>query len=113
MKKIDIRKAPSPLQDYLRNLGEEPVILTVGRKPIGVLLPVRDADLETVSLSLNPKFLAILEKSKRSYYEKGGISSEELRQNLGIPPLSDRHRATVNGKPKTKRRKRKLAQSKS
>jgi hypothetical protein len=109
MKTLEITEAPAPLLDYVRSLGEEPVALTVGKKPIAVLLPVQNADLETVSLSLNPKFLAFIERSKRRYYQEGGISSEELRRELGIPPYAERKKSTDhNAKPKANRRRRKV-----
>ncbi len=42
-------------------------------------------DWETESLSNNPKFLAILERSRKRLREEGGISSEEMRRRLGLP----------------------------
>jgi hypothetical protein len=64
------------------------LILTVDGKPVAVLLPVWDADVETVSLSFNPKFLAIMEESRRSFDREGGISSEEIRKHFGLPPTA-------------------------
>jgi hypothetical protein len=43
-----------------------------------------DADWETESLSNNPKFLAILERSRKRLREEGGISSDEMRRRLGL-----------------------------
>jgi hypothetical protein len=107
MKTLNLTNAP--FLDYVRSLGQEPVILTLGRKPVAVVWPIHNADLETVSLSINPKFLAILERSKRSLYEEGGFSSEEIRREFGLPRASNRKRAGTDGKPKAKRRKPKLA----
>ncbi len=107
MKTLDIKQAPAPFLDYVRSLNEEPVILTLGKKPVAVLLPVRDADLETVSLSFNPQFLAIIERSKRRFYREGGIPAEELHRQLGIPARPNRKPTADNGKPKAKSRKRK------
>ena len=108
MKKSDISKAPAVFRDYVQSLGQDPVILMVGRRPIGVWLPVEDADLETVSLSFNPKFLEILRNSERSYFEKGGISDEELRRRLGIPPFVEPTQARANGQTKAKRHRKKV-----
>ena len=43
------------------------------------------ADFETVSLSTNPKFLAMIERSRARQKLEGGISSGEMRRRLGIP----------------------------
>jgi len=43
-------------------------------------------DPETVSPSTSPKFLALIERSRARQAAKGGISSEEMRRRLGLPP---------------------------
>ena len=40
--------------------------------------------LETISLSTNPRFIEIIEKSRASLARDGGISSEEMRRRLGL-----------------------------
>jgi hypothetical protein len=107
MKTLEIRQAPFSFQEYVRDLGPEPVILTLDGKPVAVVQPVRDADLETVSLSLNPEFLALIEDSRRQLYTQAGTSSEDLRRELGIPARSNRAPRTRNRKVKAKRRKSK------
>lgn len=104
MKTLDINQVSTPLLDYVRSLGQEPVILLLKKKPVAVLLPVQDADLETVALSFNPKFLAILERSKKRLYTEGGLSTEEVRRELGIPAKSDSQPKTKNGKPRAKKK---------
>jgi hypothetical protein len=44
------------------------------------------SDWETVSLANNPHFIAIIEASRRSYREKGGIALDQIRQELGLKP---------------------------
>jgi hypothetical protein len=41
---------------------------------------IENADWETISLSDNPKFLAILERSRKRLREEGGISPDEMRR---------------------------------
>ncbi len=48
-----------------------------------------DPDVETVSLSQNPQFLAIMERSRVRYAQEGGISSAEMRQRFGLEPRQD------------------------
>ncbi len=91
MKQVDLGSLNAKVTGELRSLLTEPVILLDQGIPVGVLLPVEDADVETVSLSLNPQFLAIIERSKKRMYTEGGLSTEEICQKLGIelPKTSD------------------------
>jgi len=107
MKTLEIDKIPCSLLEYVQDLGDEGVILTYGRTPLAVLLPVHDADLETVSLSLNPKFLAIIERSKRRLDREGGISTEEMRRRLELPPQVKQHRNASHPKAKSNTRSKK------
>ena len=46
------------------------------------LVSVAGEDWETLSLSLNPTFLRIIERSRRSLRSKGGLTLEELQEKL-------------------------------
>lgn len=71
---------------------EETISLTIGGQPIAILQPLvplvaitdEDVDLEAVSLSINPKFLNLIEQSRQRHLAEGGISSSEIRQRLGL-----------------------------
>jgi len=45
---------------------------------------IENADMETISLSANSKFLAIIERSRARQEAEGGISSDEMRRRLGL-----------------------------
>jgi len=64
--------------------SEEAVVVASDGKPVAALMPIEDADMETISLSTNPKFLRIIERSRKRQQKGGGISSEEMRKRLGI-----------------------------
>jgi len=83
MKALELAEATAPLADYAREL-EEPVILTVQGRPVAALMSIEGADWETVTLSTNPKFLALIEHSRARQRAEGGISSAEMRQRLGL-----------------------------
>ncbi len=51
---------------------------------MAALIALKNADLETVSLSTNPEFLAIIEESRARQQAKGGTSSKEMRRKLGL-----------------------------
>lgn len=84
MKIIEMTEATATLAEYVRRVAIEPVIVTVDRKPVAALVAIENADLETVSLSTSPEFLAIIERSRVRQQAEGGISSEEMRHRLGL-----------------------------
>jgi len=66
-----------------------PVILTRNGLPLMTVKDVTGSDWEAVSLSSDPRFMAIIEKSRRSYRETGGIGLDELRRELGLDQDDD------------------------
>jgi antitoxin (DNA-binding transcriptional repressor) of toxin-antitoxin stability system len=82
MRTVEIAKATLPLADYTRDVKKEPVVVTFKGKPIAALVSIKNADMETVSLSNNPQFLALIERSRARQKARGGISAEEMRQRL-------------------------------
>jgi len=84
MKTLELVQATAPLAEYVRELSKEPVILTFDGKPFAALVPIQNADWETVSLSTNPQFIALIERSRARQKAEGGISSAEMRHRLGL-----------------------------
>jgi antitoxin (DNA-binding transcriptional repressor) of toxin-antitoxin stability system len=84
MKTVEIIDALESLGKYAEREEDLPIVVTDHGRPVAALLPVPNADLETVSLSTNPKFLAIIERSRERQTKAGGISSDEMRKRLGI-----------------------------
>lgn len=84
MKTLEMAKATAPLAEYARDVDKEPVILTVNDKPVAALVSIENADLETVTLSTHPQFLALIERSRARQKAEGGISSQEMRRRLGL-----------------------------
>ncbi len=85
MKIVEVSKATLPLSDYTKEVKEEPVVITKGGRPVAVLVSIPNADIETVSLSNNPRFIALIERSRARQESEGGISSEEMRRLLERP----------------------------
>jgi prevent-host-death family protein len=84
MKKIEITKASGPLSEYAQKAKKDPIVVTKKGKPIAAVVPVPNADTETVSLSTSDKFLAIIERSRSRHKKEGGISSSEIRRRLRL-----------------------------
>ena len=84
MKSVEVAEATGPLAQYAKELQEDTLVIMEHGRPLAALVPVGDADSETVSLSTNPEFMAIIEKSRASLRESGGVSSEEVRRRFGL-----------------------------
>jgi len=82
MKKLELGTAKGSLSTYARQIRGEPVCVTDHGKPVLVLVPVEDADFETVSLSFNPRFIALLQRSRAACRPGEGISTEQMRRRL-------------------------------
>jgi len=84
MKTLELSKATAPLEVYAREVSKEPIIVTIEGKPVAALVAIENADLETVTLSAHPQFLALIERSRARQKSAGGIPSKELRRRLGL-----------------------------
>lgn len=82
MKTIEVETSTGTLADYVDSAAADTVILTRGGKPVAAIVPLQNADAESVALSTNPKFLAIIERSRTSARAKGTISAEDLRREF-------------------------------
>jgi prevent-host-death family protein len=84
MKKIELAKASGPLSEYAEKARNEPVIVIKRGKPFAAVVPIRNADEETVALSTSRKFLKIIDRSRARVKKEGAISASELRRRLGL-----------------------------
>jgi prevent-host-death family protein len=82
MKTLEIKDATESLADYALEVGKETVIITRNGKPVAALVSLENVDEETLSLSTNPDFIQLIERSREEQKSKGGLSSEELRRRL-------------------------------
>ena len=82
MKTVEVSKATLPFSDYTKEVKREPVVITKEGRPVAVLVSIPNADIETVSLSNNPRFIALIERSRARQKSEGGISSDEMRRLL-------------------------------
>jgi antitoxin (DNA-binding transcriptional repressor) of toxin-antitoxin stability system len=82
MKVVEKADATATLAEYAEGIGSGPVIVTNQGRPIAALVPIENADLETVALSTNRQFIELVERSRARVRAEGGISSEEMRRRL-------------------------------
>ena len=86
MKIIELNKATEPVAEYAYSLGKVPLVFTKRGKPVAALVSLKSIDAETLSLSTNLRFLALIEKSRARLKREGGISSAEVRRKLKLGP---------------------------
>jgi prevent-host-death family protein len=96
MKTLEMKDATGELASYAPQVRQEPVVVTDHGKPVMALMPIENADLETVTLSTDPRFIAMIERSRALYKPGTGIPLAEIKRKYGIKT-----------KPKPARRSRK------
>lgn len=84
MKTVEVADATASLAEYARAAAIEPVIVTQQGQPIAAVFPIENADWESIRLSTDPQFLKLIEESRERSRKEGRLSSEEMRQRLGI-----------------------------
>jgi PHD/YefM family antitoxin component YafN of YafNO toxin-antitoxin module len=84
LRTIDITEATQPLAEYAQQADTGPLVVTANGNPIAIVLPIENADSETISLSENPQFLAIIERSHERQKREGGLTSDQVRTRLGL-----------------------------
>ena len=86
MKTLELTKASASLSEYVRGLSEDALIVTSHKKPIAALIPLKRADRESVALSTNPRFLQLIEESRKQVREGRTISLAEMKRRYGRAP---------------------------
>jgi len=85
MKSLDVKKTRRSLASYVRELdGGQPVVIRKNGKTIAALVPLTDMDWESFAVSTNPTFKKIIEEARKSFKLHGGLSTEEVCEQLGI-----------------------------
>ena len=80
---VEISDAVQSLGEYAQQISAGPVVVTKGGQPVAVVVSVENSDMESISLSLNPDFMEIIDRSRARQEKEGGISSEEMRRRFG------------------------------
>jgi prevent-host-death family protein len=82
MKVLSKAEATLSLSHYIDGLVKEGLmVVTTHGKPVAVLVPVEEPmDLETLSVSLNPKFAEVIKRSRFRDKTEGRVGSEQVRE---------------------------------
>jgi hypothetical protein len=84
VKVVPLEKTTLTVPELVELARKEAVILTRDGQPVVSVRDLSGSDWESTALANNPRFVAIIEQSRRSYREQGGIGIEQLRRELGL-----------------------------
>jgi antitoxin (DNA-binding transcriptional repressor) of toxin-antitoxin stability system len=84
MRTIQLSQASRPLAEYADELDGEIVVLMKRNRPVAAIVPLRNVDRESLSLSTNPKFLKLIQRSRADFAAGRKRSLEEVRELFGL-----------------------------
>ena len=93
MKTLEIQKATKALAEYAVSINDGSLLVVKNGKPLAILSSARGMDAESIALANNPKFSAIIEKSRARQKTEGGLTIEQVRQQLGIATKQKKRRS--------------------
>lgn len=82
MKTIEISKASKSLSEYAKELNNEILVITSDNEPIAAVVSLKNVDMESLSLSTNPEFIEIIEKSRRDFKLGKKLSLDEIKREI-------------------------------
>jgi len=87
MKTIELADAATAsFSDVVGVALREPVVITLKGRPVVALTAIgTQTDLENLIVSSDPQFRALIERSRSRYPPGTGLSTDEVRQRLGLP----------------------------
>jgi prevent-host-death family protein len=86
LRNVEKAEAGAALADYVEAARGGPVVITVRGRPVAFLARVTKIDLEDLSMSTDPDFIALLRRSRARYRAGGGIPLEEIEREFGVRP---------------------------
>jgi PHD/YefM family antitoxin component YafN of YafNO toxin-antitoxin module len=84
MKTIEITTASKSLAEYTSDLENDFVLLTSNNKPVAAIVSLRNIDPESLALSTNQEFLAIIEQARRECAEGKKSSLGSIKEHFGL-----------------------------
>jgi len=84
MKTMKLSEASRSLAEYASELDDDIVLVTGRNRPIAAVVSLKNVDREVLSLSRNPQFLKIIERSRRDFAAGRSRSLAEVRDLFGL-----------------------------
>jgi hypothetical protein len=83
MTTVSAQSSSINLAELVKLASKDFVVLRHKGKISFAVVRLDEDDLEALSLSQNPDFMAMLDKARARYDAKGGLSLEEVKQRFG------------------------------
>jgi len=90
MMRVELAEATDSLSEYTRKARKEPVIVTRHGKPVAMLRSLTEDEWEDFVVSTDPRFIALIERSRARYKPGTGIPLAEIMRKYGIKPKASR-----------------------
>ena len=82
IKTLELSTANKSLAEYTEELSQETVILTLNGVAIAAVVSLKDVDAESLSLSLNPEFMSIIQQARNEFSSGEKLSLSEMKAAL-------------------------------
>jgi len=90
MMRVELADATESLSEYTRKARKEPVVVTRHGKPVAMLRSLTEDEWEDFVVSTDPRFIALIERSRARYKPGTGIPLAEIMRKYGIKPKASR-----------------------
>ncbi len=84
MENIELAQSKEALGQSVRNLAGEPLVVTEAGVPIAALMPIDELELESLAPGSHLRFLAIFEIARTQCRQGLGLSTADVRRELGL-----------------------------
>jgi antitoxin (DNA-binding transcriptional repressor) of toxin-antitoxin stability system len=84
MKTVEVARATVTLGESAEALAGEPVVVTRDGVPFAPLMPIEEADLDSVALGRQAKFWTVIEQARAQHRAGTSLSAEAVRRELGL-----------------------------
>jgi antitoxin (DNA-binding transcriptional repressor) of toxin-antitoxin stability system len=91
VKKLRLSSAVRPLADYIADFPDETVVLTEGNRAVAAIIPLKNVDRESLTLSQHPEFLELIARSRAEFAAGRTMSMSEMKRRV-LPKRSPNKR---------------------
>lgn len=84
MNKVELNGTQMTIPELAEMAKNGTVILTHKGKPMAAVKSLPGADWESIALANDPRFVRLIEESRREYAKNGGQTIDEVREDLGL-----------------------------
>jgi antitoxin (DNA-binding transcriptional repressor) of toxin-antitoxin stability system len=90
MMRVELNEATDSLSEYTRKARKEPVVVTRHGKPVAMLRALTEDEWEDFVVSTDPRFIAMIERSRARFKPGAGIPLADVMRKYGIKPNASR-----------------------